>query len=196
MMDCTDRHDRYFLRLISKNVMLYSEMVATKSAIHGDRKRILGFREEEKIELNKAWHKLDPWPDSVQGLTLLKENYIISSLSNGNVALLVNMAKYGGLPWDTVLSAELVRHYKPDKETYMSTSEFFGVPIGQVMMVAAHKNDLKSANSYGMKTAYVPRPLEHGSTTVVDTNPESYIDIVAEDFVDLSNKLSDIRNNS
>ena len=196
MMDCTDRHDRYFLRLISKNVMLYSEMVATKSAIHGDRKRILGFREEEKIELNKAWHKLDPWPDSVQGLTLLKENYIISSLSNGNVALLVNMAKYGGLPWDTVLSAELVRHYKPDKETYMSTSEFFGVPIGQVMMVAAHKNDLKSANSYGMKTAYVPRPLEHGSTTVVDTNPEVYIDIVAEDFVDLSNKLSDIRNNS
>ena len=155
-----------------------------------------GFNEEEKIELNKAWHKLDPWPDSVQGLTLLKENYIISSLSNGNVALLVNMAKYGGLPWDTVLSAELVRHYKPDKETYMSTSEFFGVPIGQVMMVAAHKNDLKSANSYGMKTAYVPRPLEHGSTTVVDTNPEAYIDIVAEDFVDLSNKLSDIRNSS
>ena len=155
-----------------------------------------GFSEEEKIQLNKAWHRLDPWSDSVEGLTRLKENYIISSLSNGNVALLVNMAKYGGLPWDTVLSAELVRHYKPDKETYMSTSEFFGVPIGQVMMVAAHKNDLKSANSFGMKTAYVPRPLEHGSTTVVDTNPEAYIDIIAEDFVDLSNKLSEIRNNS
>ena len=149
--------------------------------------------ESEKQRLNKAWHRLDPWSDSVEGLTYLKENYIISSLSNGNVALLVNMAKYGGLPWDTVLSAELVRHYKPDKEAYLSTAEFFGLPIEKVMMVAAHKNDLKSARSTGMRTAYVPRPNEHGPNVETDREPEDYIDIIADDFIDLSKKLSKVR---
>ena len=149
--------------------------------------------ESEKQRLNKAWHRLDPWSDSVEGLTYLKENYIISSLSNGNVALLVNMAKYGGLPWDTVLSAELVRHYKPDRETYLSTAEFFGLPIEKVMMVAAHKNDLKSARSTGMRTAYVPRPNEHGPNVETDREPEDYIDIIADDFIDLSKKLSKVR---
>ena len=155
---------------------------------------ITGLNEDEKEHLNKAWHRLDPWPDSVEGLTLLKNDYMISSLSNGNVALLVNMAKYGGLPWDTVLSAELVRHYKPDREAYMSTSEFLGVPIDQVMMVAAHKNDLKAARSFGMRTAYVPRPFEHGPNTEVDNSSENYIDIMANNFIDLSEKLAEIRN--
>ena len=154
---------------------------------------ISSLSESETQCLNKAWHRLDPWPDSVEGLTYLKENYIISSLSNGNVALLVNMAKHGGLPWDTVLSAELVRHYKPDRETYLSTSEFFGLPIEKVMMVAAHKNDLKSARSTGMRTAYVPRPYEHGLDVEVDREPEEYIDIIADDFVDLSKKLTEAR---
>ena len=103
------------------------------------------------------------------------------------------MAKHGGLPWDTVLSAELVRHYKPDRETYLSTSEFFGLPIEKVMMVAAHKNDLKSARSTGMRTAYVPRPYEHGLDVEVDREPEEYIDIIADDFVDLSKKLTEAR---
>ncbi len=154
---------------------------------------ISSLSESEKQHLNKAWHRLDPWSDSVEGLTYLKKNYIISSLSNGNVALLVNMAKYGRLPWDTVLSAELVRHYKPDRETYLSTSEFFGLPIEEVMMVAAHKNDLKSARSTGMRTAYVPRPYEHGLDVEVDREPEEYIDIIADDFIDLSEKLTEAR---
>lgn len=157
---------------------------------------ITNLSEPEKEYLNKSWHRLDPWDDSVKGLTLLKQNYIISSLSNGNVALLVNMAKYAKLPWDTVLSAELVHHYKPDPETYLSTSTFLGIPIEQVMMVAAHKNDLKSAKTNGMKTAYVPRPLEHGTTTKTDLGFETYIDITAEDFIDLNNKLQIIRNNN
>ena len=157
---------------------------------------INNLNEHEKEYLNRAWHRLDPWDDSVEGLTLLKANYIISSLSNGNVALLLNMAKYAKLPWDTVLSAELVRHYKPDPETYLCTSTFFGIPIGQVMMVAAHKNDLKSAQSNGMRTAYVPRPFEHGPNTRTDESSEEYIDIVAKDFIDLSNKLKIIRGDS
>ena len=155
--------------------------------------KISNLSEQETDGLNRAWHRLDPWPDSVEGLTLLKKDYIISSLSNGNVALLVNMAKYGGLPWDMVLSAEIAKHYKPDPESYLSTSEYLGLPINQVMMVAAHKNDLKSAKSNGMMTGYVPRPKEHGENTVVDYAEEAYIDIMADDFIDLSKKMSAIK---
>ncbi len=152
--------------------------------------KVSNLSEEEIDSLNRAWHRLDPWPDSVEGLTLLKKNYIISSLSNGNVALLVNMAKYGGLPWDAVLSAEISKHYKPDPESYLSTGEYLGLPINQVMMVAAHKNDLKSAKSNGMMTGYVPRAKEHGENTVVDYAEEDYIDMMADDFIDLSKKMS------
>ena len=153
---------------------------------------ITNLTESEKDHFNRAWHRLDPWPDSVPGLTELKKNYVISPLSNGNVALLVNMAKYGGLPWDTVLSAELAQHYKPDPEAYQSTSEFLGFPIEQIMMVAAHKNDLKSAKGQGMMTGYIPRPKEHGPNTTVDSNPEDYIDIIGENFVDFSNKMQSL----
>ena len=160
------------------------------------RHQISNMSEDEKDYLNRAWHRLDPWPDSVKGLTLLKKDHIISSLSNGNVALLVNMAKYGGLPWDTVLSAEIARHYKPDAEAYLSTGEYLGLPIHQVMMVAAHKNDLESAKSNGMMTGYVPRPKEHGIYTVTDYGVEDYIDIIADDFIDLSRKMSSIKKSS
>ena len=153
---------------------------------------ITNLTESEKDHFNRAWHRLDPWPDSVPGLTELKKNYVISPLSNGNVALLVNMAKYGGLPWDTVLSAELARHYKPDPEAYQSTSEFLGFPIEQIMMVAAHKNALKSAKRQGMMTGYIPRPKEHGPNTTVDSNPEDYIDIIGENFVDFANKMQSL----
>ena len=153
---------------------------------------ITNLTESEKDHFNRAWHRLDPWPDSVPGLTELKKNYVISPLSNGNVALLVNMAKYGGLPWDTVLSAELAQHYKPDPEAYQSTSEFLGFPIEQIMMVAAHKNDLKSAKGQGMMTGYIPRPKEHGPNTTVDSNPEDYIDIIGKNFVDFANKMQSL----
>jgi|TARA_B110000263_G_scaffold209627_1_gene191780 2-haloacid dehalogenase len=145
--------------------------------------------EEEKEYLNKSWHRLDPWNDSVEGLTKLKKSFIITTLSNGNVSLLLNMAKYAHLPWDMILSAELVRRYKPDPETYMSASILLDIPINEIMMVAAHKKDLANAKSLGMLTAYVPRPLEHGSKTQSNLNPEEYIDITATDFVDLNNQL-------
>ena len=160
------------------------------------RHQISNMSEDEKDYLNRAWHRLDPWPDSVKGLTLLKKDHIISSLSNGNVALLVNMAKYGGLPWYTVLSAEIARHYKPDAEAYLSTGEYLCLPIHHVMMVSAHKNDLESAKSNGMMTGYVPRPKEHGINTVTDYGYEDYIDIIADDFIDLSRKMSSIKKSS
>jgi 2-haloacid dehalogenase len=145
--------------------------------------------EEEKNHLNKSWHRLDPWEDAVEGLTKLKSAFIITPLSNGNVSLLLNMAKYARLPWDTILSAELVQRYKPDPETYMSASILLDIPINEIMMVAAHKKDLSHANSLGMATAYIPRPFEHGSGTQPDLNTEDYIDITAKDFLDLYNQL-------
>ena len=144
--------------------------------------------EEEKARFNKVWHRLDPWPDAVEGLTQLKERYIISTLSNGNVALLVNMAKRSGLPWDLVLSAELVRHYKPDPETYLMPPNLLDLRPEQVMMVAAHPHDLRAAREHGLRTGYVPRPLEFGPGGKSEP-PDPSFDLAAEDFVELAEKL-------
>ena len=144
--------------------------------------------EEEKVRFNKVWHRLDPWPDAVEGLTRLKERYVISPLSNGNVALLVNMAKKTGLPWDLILSAELVRHYKPDPETYLMAPELLDLHPDQVMMVAAHPHDLRAAQENGLRTAYVPRPLESGPGGNAEP-PDPSFDLVASDFVELAEKL-------
>ncbi len=151
---------------------------------------IAGFDEADKAALNLAWHRLKPWPDAVPGLLRLKRKYIIAPLSNGNVRLLVEMAKFAGLPWDTVLSAELVRHYKPDPETYRSAIEFLGYgEPGQVMMVAAHPRDLEAAAAHGMPTAFVPRPLEHGPAAPPAPRPEHDFTITARDFEDLAERL-------
>ena len=144
--------------------------------------------EEEKDRFNKVWHRLDPWPDAVEGLTRLKESYVISPLSNGNVALLVNMAKKTGLPWDLILSAELVRHYKPDPETYLMAPELLDLHADQVMMVAAHPHDLRAAQENGLRTAYIPRPLEFGPGGNAEP-PDPSFDLVAGDFVELAEKL-------
>jgi 2-haloacid dehalogenase len=121
-----------------------------------------GADEPTRAELVLAWHRLDPWPDSVAGLTRLKTRYVIASLSNGNVSLLVDMARHGGLPWDTVLSAELFEHYKPDPEVYDGAARLLGLPPQRVLMVAAHGYDLVAARERGLRTAYVYRPREFG----------------------------------
>jgi 2-haloacid dehalogenase len=152
--------------------------------------RIAGLDEQDKEELTLGWHRLRPWPDAVPGLTRLKRKYIIATLSNGNVRLLVDMAKSAGLPWDTVLSAELVQRYKPDPATYRSAIEFLGMgDPAAVMMVAAHNGDLAHAQSHGMKTAFVPRPAEHGPHQTRDVKPEHDFTIVARDFADLAEQL-------
>jgi 2-haloacid dehalogenase len=151
---------------------------------------IAGLDEADKVELNLGWHRLKPWPDSVPGLTRLKRKYIIATLSNGNVKLLVDMAKWGGLPWDTVLSAEIVRRYKPDPATYLSAVELLGDGAPDaVMMVAAHNGDLRSAGSHGLKTAFVARPREYGAGQTRDTKAEHDFTIVARDFEDLAEQL-------
>jgi len=154
-----------------------------------DEFKISGLSEAEKDHFNRAWHRLKPWPDSVAGLTRLKKGFVIATLSNGNVALLTNMAKNAGLPWDCILSAELAKHYKPDPEAYKSAADLLGLPIEQVMMTAAHKGDLKAARAAGMKTAFVPRPKERGPEAKIDTTSEPWIDVVASDFEDLAGKL-------
>jgi 2-haloacid dehalogenase len=142
----------------------------------------------EKDLFNRVWHRLDPWPDAVEGLARLRQLYIIAPLSNGNVALLTNMARRAGLPWDLILSAELVRHYKPDPETYLMPPLLLDLEPEQVMMVAAHVYDLRSARNNGLRTAYVPRPLEFGPGVDAEP-PDPAFDLVAGDFVELADRL-------
>jgi 2-haloacid dehalogenase len=144
---------------------------------------------QEIDEFNRSWHRLLPWPDSVPGLNRLKSRFVLATLSNGNVSLLTNMAKNAGLPWDCVLSAELAHHYKPDREVYATAADLLDLPAENIMMVAAHKGDLRAAQKVGFKAGFVPRPLEYGPDVDVDTAPEAEFDVNARDFLDLAAKL-------
>ncbi len=150
---------------------------------------IKGLSEEEISTLNHAWHRLRPWPDAVSGLTRLKKRYIIAPLSNGNISLMTDLAKFGGLPWDCILGAELARHYKPDPEVYKSAAEFLDLKVGDIMMVAAHLGDLKAAKAVGLKTAFVPRPTEYGPQGKPDLKADASVDLPATDFNDLAKLL-------
>jgi 2-haloacid dehalogenase len=150
---------------------------------------IAGLNDADLHYLTMGWHRLRPWPDSVAGLTRLKTRYIISPLSNGNVALLTNMAKFSGLPWDLILSAELFEHYKPDPETYLGAARLLGLAPGEVMMVAAHNNDLNAAERLGLKTAFVPRPTEYGPLQKFDFEAKGDWDIVAKDFAGIADRM-------
>ena len=145
--------------------------------------------EAEVDHLNKVWHRLIPWPDTVSGLNRLKTKYVITTLSNGNVSLLTNMAKNAGLPWDAILSAELSGHYKPDPEAYLKAADLLSLNPQQVMMVAAHPGDLRAAGRAGLRTAYVIRPLERGPGREVNRNPDGEFDYTADSFVDLAVQL-------
>jgi len=145
--------------------------------------------EAEKVELNRVWHRLKPWPDAPRGLKRLKQRYIIATLSNGNTGLLVNMAKNGGLPWDCIFSSETFHHYKPDPETYLGAAELLDLRPDQVMMVAAHKHDLRSAAMHGLKTAFIKRPHEHGRNNNPDLASEPDFTVNAESFLDLADQL-------
>jgi 2-haloacid dehalogenase len=144
---------------------------------------------DEIGNLNRVWHRLKPWPDAVSGLTRLKKRFVIAPLSNGNIALMTNMAKFGGLPWDCILGAELVRHYKPDREVYQSAADFLGLRLDEVMMVAAHLPDLRAAKGVGLRTAFVPRPMEQGPQGKPDLQPDDSVDLTAPDFNALAGAL-------
>ncbi|OGB06349.1 MAG: haloacid dehalogenase, type II [Burkholderiales bacterium RIFCSPHIGHO2_12_FULL_69_20] len=145
--------------------------------------------EAEREHLNRAWHRLAPWPDSVAGLSRLRQRYLLSTLSNGNMALLVNMAKHAGLPWDCVLSAELFGRFKPDPEVYRGAARLLDLAPGQVMMVAAHPFDLVAAQRAGLKTAYIPRPAERGPGGGMEPVGDAVFDIVAPDLGALATQL-------
>jgi 2-haloacid dehalogenase len=150
---------------------------------------IKGLSESEVADLNRAWHRLDPWPDSVPGLTRLRKKYVLATLSNGNVALIVNMARRAGLPWDAVLGAEVARAYKPQPKAYLTTAAMLGLKPSECLMVAAHNGDLGHASAVGFRTAFVPRPTEHGPGQTTDLKAEKEWDVVADSFVDLAGKL-------
>ena len=147
--------------------------------------------EREKQHLNLVWHRLNPWPDTVRGLTLLKRKFTIVTLSNGNLGLLANMAKNASLPWDLILSAEVFRHYKPDPETYLGVAEIFDLPPHDVMLAAAHKDDLLAANQCGLQTAFIERPFEFGPDHIrQDLHQESFTNYHAKDMLDLAAQLT------
>jgi len=148
-----------------------------------------GLNANQIDDLNRAWHRLDPWPDSVPGLTRLKSKFIIGTLSNGNIALIVNMAKNAGLPWDVVLGAEVARAYKPMPQAYLRSAEALSLAPEECLMVAAHNGDLVAAAKSGFKTAFVSRPNEHGPDQYFDFEAEHDFDYVASNFLDLADQL-------
>jgi 2-haloacid dehalogenase len=155
-----------------------------------ERYRIAGLSQADIDHMSRAWHRLDPWPDVSEGLGRLKRAHIIAPCSNGNIALMVNMAKRAGLPWDCILGAETARAYKPMPEAYLVSCRQLGLAPPAVMMVAAHNADLKAAKAQGLATAFVARPLEHGPGQTTNLAPDwSCVDVAAADFVELADRL-------
>ena len=150
---------------------------------------ISGLDEADLVHLNLVWHRLHPWPDSVAGLTRLKQRFIIGPLSNGNIALLVNLSKFGGLPWDVVFGSETFHHFKPDPEVYLGACALLGLKPAEVMMAAAHNHDLKAAQALGLGTAFFARPTEYGPRQVRDFAPDGAWDVVAADIEDLATRM-------
>jgi len=164
---------------------LHRESLDTLAPIYG----LSGWTEQELDHLNRVWHRLKPWPDAVNGLTRLKQKYTITTCSNGNVALIVNMAKHSGLPWDMVLGAEVTRHYKPQDEAYLESARLLGLEPEQCCMVAAHNSDLVTAGKNGMQTAFVARPTEYGPHQQKDFEAENEYSFIAEDFNQLATQM-------
>lgn len=165
--------------------VLHRESLETVLSKHN----LAGLSEGEKEHLNRAWHRLKPWPDTVGGLTRLKRRYIIGTLSNGNVGLLTRLAKNAGLPWDVILGAETARAYKPLPAAYTANAALLNVPPERVMLVAAHNNDLAAAAAQGLRTGFVVRPTEHGRNQSTDLGAEQDWDVVAKDFTELADAM-------
>lgn len=151
--------------------------------------KLTALSEADRVHLTKVWHRLQPWPDVVAGLTRLKSRFIIGTLSNGNVGLLARMGKNAGLPWDVVLGAETARAYKPLPEAYRAAARLLNVEPQRLMLAAAHNGDLAAAAREGLKTAFIPRPREHGPLQKIDLAPDGAWDYVADDFGKLADQL-------
>jgi len=179
-MDRVRRGDLPWTRIDDLHRMILGDLLRTAGIVVGD---------DDIDHLNRSWHRLDPWPDAVDGLARLKDKFVITTLSNGNVSLLTNMAKRAGLPWDCVISAELFHHYKPDREAYLGCADLLGVAPDQLMLVAAHPGDLRAARDAGLKTGYVDRPLEYGPGGRPHNIDAGEFDVTATDFLNLADQL-------
>jgi 2-haloacid dehalogenase len=165
--------------------VLHRESLEKLLVKHG----ISGLSEGDKDHVNRVWHRLQPWPDAVEGLTRLKSRYIIGTLSNGNVGLLTRMAKHGKLPWDVVLGAETARAYKPLPQAYLASAELLNLAPGRVMLVAAHNGDLAAAAKAGLRTAFVARPSEYGPHQSRDFKADRDWDVVTDSFTGLAKSM-------
>ena len=165
---------------------IYRETLDTLLDRHGLTE---AFSAAERDELNAVWSQLEAWPDSVEGLARLRQRFVVSTLSNAGMATIVSLVKRAGLPFDVVLTAELAGIYKPAPAVYQLAVDYLGYRPDQIMMVACHKYDLSAARAFGMRTAFVPRPLEFGADATPDTTPEDWFDVYAEDFVGLARAL-------
>jgi 2-haloacid dehalogenase len=145
--------------------------------------------EAERADLNQAWHRLDPWPDVVPALNRMKPRFILATLSNGNVRMIVDMAKRAGLPWDAVLGAEVARTYKPLPAAYLVTADMLCLKPEQCLMVAAHYDDIAAAQRLGFRTCYVRRRQEYGVRARNDLPAIHNIDLVVEEFGELADRL-------
>jgi 2-haloacid dehalogenase len=182
-METIRRGDRPWVRLTELNRESLGEVLRRHQL---DTRSIA---EQELTDLNRAWERLTPWPDSVPGLTRLKRRFAIGTISNGNIALMMWLAKFGGLPWDVIAGAEVTKTYKPQPETYLGSAALLGLRPEEVALVAAHNDDLLAAQACGMKTVFIPRPTEHGPGQTKDLRPENAWDVVADDFTDFADRL-------
>ena len=148
---------------------------------------VSGLPEEMLANLNLAWHRLDGWPDSAAGLARMKRKFIVAPVSNGNISLMVALARRNGFPWDVILGAEIAGDFKPKPHVYLAACAALDLAPAQCMMVAAHANDLSAAVACGLRTAYIARPLEHGPGKAA--KPPQAADVVSESAEDLASKL-------
>lgn len=169
---------------VNLDVLHYENLLTTVKRLG-----VQGLTEQDLRWLNLAWHRLDPWPDAAEGLARLKRKYVVVTLSNGNISLTIDLLRYGKLPFDSVLGAEVARQYKPHPQAYLTTVSLLGLEPAQAMMVASHNTDLRGASKAGLRTAYVIRPTQYGPGQKIDLAPEGEWDVVASDFIDLAAKL-------
>jgi 2-haloacid dehalogenase len=148
-----------------------------------------GLTEQDSAWLAKAWHRLDPWPDSVPGMTRLRTRYVLAAVSSGNVALLVEMARRGAIPWDVILSAEVTGYYKPKPEAYLRAVEMLGLEPEQCLMVASHNDDLLAAAACGLRTAFIRRPAEDAQDRLADAEAAPEVDLAVESMRELAERL-------
>ncbi len=145
--------------------------------------------DDERAEINRAWRRLNPWPDTVPGLCRLRSKFTLATLSNADVSAVIEISRHGGLPWDAIFTAEMARAFKPDARTYLMAAQYLGYPPADIVMVASHKYDLRAAGELGFGTAFVARPFEYGDPALVDADFSDEFDVNAADFEDLATQL-------